>query len=114
MSGKTADIAATMDTSLKDVKLQAQSALQSASGVLMSCQGQFLDADQTLAEAGVRPGDVLTLQVRQTVLAATSGAFAAILGDGSVVAWGSSDGGDSSAVQGQLKNVKRIQAPGTL
>ena len=38
-------------------------------------------------------------------------AFAAILGDGSVVTWGNADcGGDSSAVQEQLKNVQQIQA----
>ena len=42
---------------------------------------------------------------------ASRGAFAAILGDGSVVYWGSGeDGGDSSAVQDQLKNVQQIQA----
>ena len=38
-------------------------------------------------------------------------AFAAILTDGSVVAWGNqSYGGDSSAVQDQLKGVQQIQA----
>ena len=32
-------------------------------------------------------------------------------GDGSIVAWGrAKDGGDSSAVQDQLKNVQQIQA----
>ena len=42
---------------------------------------------------------------------ATSSAFAAILQDGSVVAWGDrSAGGDSSRVQDQLKNVEHIQA----
>ena len=34
------------------------------------------------------------------------GAFAAILGDGSVITWGRADsGGDSSAVQDQLKST---------
>ena len=42
---------------------------------------------------------------------ATDGAFAAILADGSVVTWGHEDfGGDSSAVQDQLKGVEQIQA----
>ena len=42
---------------------------------------------------------------------ASRGAFAAILGDGSVVTWGSAGGGgDSIAVQDQLKNVQQIQA----
>ena len=38
-------------------------------------------------------------------------AFAAILADGSVVSWGDPDaGGDSSAVQDQLKGVQQVQA----
>ena len=42
---------------------------------------------------------------------ATSTAFAAIRGDGSVVTWGDVEaGGDSSSVQGQLKDVHQIQA----
>eukprot|EP00435_Cladocopium_sp_Y103_P054694 s1678_g17.t2 len=42
---------------------------------------------------------------------ATSGAFAAILADGSVVTWGRPDhGGDSSEVQDQLKSVQQLQA----
>ena len=36
-------------------------------------------------------------------------AFAAILADGSVVSWGvAGSGGDSSAVQHELKNVQQI------
>ena len=42
---------------------------------------------------------------------ATDHAFAAIRGDGSVVTWGfAGTGGDSSAVQDQLSNVKHVQA----
>ena len=42
---------------------------------------------------------------------ASGAAFAAITGDGSVVTWGAACyGGDSSAVQGQLKTVQQIQA----
>ena len=40
---------------------------------------------------------------------ASSYAFAALLGDGSVVTWGA-DACDSSAVQHHLKNVQHIQA----
>ena len=46
---------------------------------------------------------------------ASDGAFSAILGDGSVVAWGAEpddfypSGADSTAVQDQLKNVQQIQ-----
>ena len=39
------------------------------------------------------------------------GAFAAIPGDGSVHSWGNAEsGGDSSAVQDQLRDVQQIQA----
>ncbi len=41
---------------------------------------------------------------------ATQEAFAAIRSDGSVVAWGSSRGGNSRRVQDQLQNVKAIQS----
>ena len=45
---------------------------------------------------------------------ATNMAFAAILADGSVIAWGNIDhGGDCSAVQDQLRNVQQIQATNT-
>ena len=39
---------------------------------------------------------------------ASVGAFAAILGDGSIVTWGYADGGgDSSAIQDQLRDVQQ-------
>ena len=38
------------------------------------------------------------------------GAFAVILGDGSLVTWGAAAGGDSSGVGDQLKHVQQIQA----
>ena len=45
---------------------------------------------------------------------ASQGAFAAILGDGSVSTWGKAvSGGDSRSVQDQLKNVQQIQANGS-
>lgn len=44
---------------------------------------------------------------------ATQRAFAAILGDGSVATWGNPHwGGDSTAVQAQLKNVQQLQGTG--
>ena len=47
----------------------------------------------------------------QVQVQASDKAFAAVLFDGSVVAWGDADyGGDSSAVQGQLKNVQEVHA----
>ena len=44
-------------------------------------------------------------------LRATREAFAALLGDGTVVTWGdAAHGGDSSSVQAQLKDVQELHA----
>ena len=49
----------------------------------------------------------------EQIQAAMDSAFAAILADGSVVAWGDAyHGGDSSAVRDQLKDVQQIHATG--
>ena len=115
MSGKTVQIACGMESSLRDLKLQAQAALKTGRGVLRSSGGQVLDVRQTLAEAGVKPGDALTLQTRQTALAAhraaTSSSFCAILGDGCAATWGDRHcGGRSGPVQEQLRSVRHVQA----
>ena len=61
-------------------------------------------------------GDKLGLRVNQVQLKAIRQsrkipAFAALLGDGSVVTWGyGAIGGDSSVVQDQLRDVQQIQA----
>ena len=72
--------------------------------------------DQTAGAAGVKPGEVLTLQVRQTVLAATKTAFAAVLADGSVAAWGEATyGGDgSSAPRLLLRNISKLPQHGDI
>ncbi|OLP79222.1 hypothetical protein AK812_SmicGene40514 [Symbiodinium microadriaticum] len=55
------------------------------------------------------PREAFLMEVQQ--IQANELAFAAILGDGSVVTWGDAYfGGDSSAVRDQLKNVQQIQA----
>ena len=56
---------------------------------------------------GAMPATVATVQQIQ----ASRFAFPAILGDGSEVTWGKAGyGGDSSAVQEQLRNAQQIQA----
>ena len=60
-------------------------------------------------------GDSLTLQIQISPVQVchTESAFAAILGDASVVTSGhSKSGGESSAVQNQLKNLQQIQGTG--
>eukprot|EP00439_Symbiodinium_sp_Y106_P083408 s55_g23.t1 len=64
--------------------------------------------------ARVQDGDFLVLHVHLVRVQASGSAFAAILGDGSVVTWGAASyGGNSSSVQDQLKNVQQIQASGS-
>ena len=114
MSGRSVQIAITAESSLLKVKLQAQDALQVGRGVLRNLQGQLLDMRQTVGEAGLQPGDTVTLHLRQTaIVGGVNDAFAAIMGDGCVVTWGnSSRGGDSSLVREQLIHVEHVRAAG--
>ena len=105
------------DASVESLKHRAQSALAVPSrGRLLNSSGEVLDGAQTVAEAMLRSGDVLTLHVNQVQLKANrksgrSSAFAALLGDRFVVTWGSADyGGNSRAVQERLRDVQQIQA----
>ena len=64
-----------------------------------------------IKKARLQNGDSLTLHVSTVQVTGCCDAFAAMLGDGSVVTWGNAEnGGDSSAAQGQLKNVQQVQA----
>ena len=117
LSGKLASMEVKADASVESLKHRAQSALVvPGRGRLLNSSGEVLDGAQTITEARLMSGDVLTLHVNQVQLKATrrggvSSAFAALLGDGSVVTWGSADyGGDSGAVQDQLRDVQQIQA----
>ena len=74
-----------------------------------------MDEAKAIGDCKLRNEDFLNLQVQQITICATRAlsraAFAVVLGDGSVVTWGSaSAGGASRAVQDQLKNVQQIQA----
>ena len=108
-SGKAVQITASAETPLEDLRLRAQRSLQAGRGILLNAAGELLNLKQTVGEAGLKAGDCLTLHVRQTTVASTREAFAALLGDGSVVTWGGF-GGDSSSVQEQLKDVRQIHA----
>ncbi|OLQ15087.1 putative E3 ubiquitin-protein ligase HERC2 [Symbiodinium microadriaticum] len=112
LSGERAAVEVEADASVESLKHCAQSALAVPSrGRLLNSSGEVLDGAQTVTEADLRSGDVLTLHVNQVQIQARKGAFAAILGDGSVVTWGNATfGGDSSAVQEQLRDVQQIQA----
>ena len=114
VSGRAVQIPASMERTLKCVKLEAQRSLQTGLGVLRDSAGRLLDDSQTVGAAGLKHGDALTLQVRQTMLASSrrwrNRAFAAIMGDGSLVTWGHPVcGGHCSAV---LEQLRRAAHPG--
>ncbi|OLQ06361.1 hypothetical protein AK812_SmicGene10361 [Symbiodinium microadriaticum] len=113
LSGKTATVEVGLDEDVKSLQRRAEIALEVGNGRLLDTSGNLLASCLPIKEARVKTGDSLTLHVSRLQLSANVCAFAAILGDGSVVTWGDAgSGGDSSVVQHQLNNVQQIQATG--
>ncbi|CAE7297289.1 sol [Symbiodinium sp. KB8] len=111
ISGKTVSLQTLEDESVESLRERAQRALGAGKGRLLDSTGSVLDGGVPLKKARLQYVEPLTLQVRRVVICSRSRAFAALLGDGSVVTWGClSSGGCSGAVQDQLKNVQHIQA----
>ena len=111
ISGKTVSLQTHGDESVQSLRVRAQQALGVDKGRLVDSTGNVLDGGVPLKEVGVQCEESLMLQVRRVDICGGRQAFAAILGDGSVVTWGHKEsGGDSSAVRDQLKNVQQIQA----
>ncbi|OLP97385.1 putative exonuclease domain-containing protein [Symbiodinium microadriaticum] len=117
MSGKRAAVEVEADASVESLEHRAQTALAVPSrGRLLNSSGEVLDGAQTVTEAELRSGDVLTLHVmNQVQIKARKGGinsvFAAILRDGSVVGWGAYDNArESVRAPGQLRDVQQIQA----
>ncbi|OLP92984.1 hypothetical protein AK812_SmicGene25140 [Symbiodinium microadriaticum] len=111
LSGKTACVRAGVDEDVATLKRRAQTALGVGKGQLVDSSGIFLDASVPIKHARLQNGDSLTLHINRVQVEATYDALAAILADGSVVTWGDAEhGGDSTAVQDQLKHVQQIQA----
>ncbi|OLP81299.1 putative E3 ubiquitin-protein ligase rbrA, partial [Symbiodinium microadriaticum] len=117
LSGKSACLEVEVDASVESLRYRAQSALMvPGRGRLLRSSGEVLNGAQPINKAKLMSGDVLTLHVEQVQVKATRqghifSAFAALLDDGSVVAWDRDlHGGDSSDVQEQLSNVQQLQA----
>eukprot|EP00439_Symbiodinium_sp_Y106_P022733 s1164_g2.t2 len=111
LSGRAVQVTAAASWTMEELKLQAQKALQTGRGMLLTASGDILHGALTVGQASLRTGDVLTLHLRETSMAATASAFAAVLGDGSLVSWGNpNSGGDSSSVQHRLLNVRQVSA----
>ena len=71
----------------------------------------MFDDCASLVQAGIADGDVVAAVAGDVRIAATGAAFACIRADGSVVTWGKPDqGGRSTEVQDQLRDVEHIQA----
>ena len=98
-------------STVQDVKTKAQQAFGKKYVRLLTAKKRVLvDFEQTLEEAGIEDGECLTAVVLQPQLAATKHAFA-LWCHGDSAIWGDpTGGGDSSAVQNQLKGVQQIQA----
>ena len=100
-------------STVQDVRTKAQRAFGKKYLRLITAKNRVLvDFEQTLEEAEIEDGECLTALVLQPQLAATDSAFALWChGDSAIVTWGDANfGGDSSAVQDQLKGVQQIQA----
>eukprot|EP00434_Breviolum_minutum_P030175 symbB.v1.2.026686.t1/scaffold2689.1/size72939/1 len=103
-------------STLQELKTAAQQAFGKMHLRLVTAKNRVLvNFEQTLEEAEIEDGECLTaLVLLQPQLAATEGAFALWChGDSMIVTWGDAyRGGDSSAVQDQLRGVQQIQATG--
>ncbi|CAE7390804.1 HERC2, partial [Symbiodinium sp. KB8] len=112
ISGRKATVQVALDETLGTLERRAQVALGVRTGRLLDSSGSVVEGCVPIKRARVLNGDSLTLlRTNMVQVQASGGAFAAVLGDGSVVTWGAPDfGGHSSAVQDQLKAVQQISA----
>ncbi|OLQ14872.1 hypothetical protein AK812_SmicGene946 [Symbiodinium microadriaticum] len=106
LSGRTAE-----DSSVEHLRRRAQCELGVGLEELITAFGVVLAASTTLEAAEIRDGETLTARVRGPKLASTTGAFAHLGTDGSVVSWGNPAlGGDSRMAQEELYDIVEIQA----
>ena len=111
LSGRTVTVEAGQAEQVEQLKLRAQIVLGVGKGRLLDLSGSVLDSCSTVEAAKLHNGDSLTLHIARLQIQSTISAFAAILGDASVVTWGLADhGGGRSTMQHRLKNVQQIQA----
>ncbi|CAE7947454.1 unnamed protein product [Symbiodinium sp. KB8] len=110
LSGKTATVQVGFEEKVEALKLRAQTALAVGRGRLVDSSGSVLDAFAQINSTGLQDGDSLILHLNRAHQS-SSLAFASILGDASVMTWGSdSAGADSAAVQDRLRDVQQVQA----
>ena len=117
-SGRSESIALPQSSKVGDLKILAQKSFQQGFLRLVTADGRILgDPTQPLLSEGLKEEECLTAVALQAKVAATpkldrlGGAFALwCCGGSKIVVWGHPDrGGDSSAVQDQLRNVQQVQ-----
>ncbi|CAJ1431522.1 unnamed protein product [Effrenium voratum] len=115
-SGRSTDISICDTSRILDLRDAAQKALGERFLRLSSSDGQLLDTERSLNEAGLRDGDSVGAVRQLPQIVATKRAFALFCcGGNRVVTWGDPGaGGDTNEVQDQLRkaqiNVQQIQA----
>ena len=96
-SGKRVFLEAALNEPLESLKKRAQKTLGVGRGRLLDASGSIRDGASTLAAAGSREGDCLTLQIGD-VQVSGGYCFATILGDGFVVTWGAAAFAESAVM----------------
>ena len=112
-NGHTELLSLLPSSTVQDLRIKAQRTFAQKCLRLITAKNVVLvDPDITLEETEIEDGECLTALVLQPQLAATRSAFALWChGDRAIVTWGSpGGGGNSSAVQDQLKGVQQIHA----
>ena len=112
LSGRRVSIQTGLNADIVQFRQHAQSALSVVNCRLVHSCGWLVNEVGTIGGCGLQTDDDLTLQVQPLRIMATlaRSAFAGILADGSVVAWGDAHaGGDSSAVSlGAMRTLVAI------
>ena len=114
-SGHCEDVVVAMNGTVGDLKMAAQRSLGRPFLRLAAADGRILNPTESLQSAGVENGSCIAAIAQQPKIAATQRAFALWCAGGDrIVTWGKSDsGGDSTAVQDQLRNVEQVHATNT-
>ena len=97
LSGRKVSLEADPDETVETLRSRAQRALAVGRGRLLSSCGGVVDTAGTLQEATLQNGDTLSLHLSSVYVSGNARAFAAILGDGSVVTWGNAGFGGGCA-----------------
>ena len=111
-SGRCETISVLKCGTVADLKMSVQRSFGQGFLRLVTLDAHFLDPTESIELSRLQDGDSITAIAQQPKIAATQSAFALWCeGAGRIVTWGhASSGGDSSAVQDQLRNVQHVYA----